>query len=43
MYGDVAQLVERPPCTRKASGSNPLISTIFMMSYKGFLCVFKNF
>ncbi len=25
--GDVAQLAERPPCTRKASGSNPLIST----------------
>ena len=30
--GDVAQLVERPLCTRKASGSNPLIST----SFKGF-------
>ena len=27
MYGGVAQLVERPFCTRKVSGSNPLIST----------------
>ena len=26
--GDVAQLVERPFCTRKVSGSIPLISTI---------------
>lgn len=25
--GGVAQLVERPLCKRKASGSNPLIST----------------
>ena len=29
-YGDVAQLVERPLCTRKASGPNPLISTIYL-------------
>ena len=26
-FGDVAQLVERPFCTRQVSGSNPLIST----------------
>ncbi len=30
--GGVAQLVERPFCTRKASGSIPLISTIFFVS-----------
>lgn len=30
--GGVAQLVERPFCTRKASGSNPLTSTNEMVS-----------
>jgi hypothetical protein len=29
--GGVAQLVERPLCTRKASGSNPLISTSLLI------------
>ena len=27
-FGGIAQLVERPPCTRKVRGSNPLASTI---------------
>ena len=38
--GDVAQLVERPLCTRKASGSTPLISTIISL-YDSFF-VYKS-
>jgi hypothetical protein len=44
--GDVAQLVERPLCTRKVSGSIPLISTS-LESYKEFekliSCVKKEY
>ena len=32
-HGGIAQLVERPFCTRKASGSNPLASTIFFQGF----------
>ena len=28
-HGGVAQLVERLPCKQEASGSNPLISTMY--------------
>ena len=31
--GGIAQLVERLPCTQKASGSNPLASTILSLAH----------
>ena len=43
--GGVAQLVERPFCTRKVSGSTPLISTknsfLCCKGIKNFLCSLK--
>ena len=35
LYGGLAQLVERLPCKQEVSGSNPLISTIWVASSAG--------
>ena len=35
LFGGLAQLVERLPCKQEVSGSNPLISTIWVASSAG--------
>ena len=42
LLGGVAQLVERPPCTRKVSGSIPLTSTNVLCELKKIIKIIKK-